>query len=133
MQSAVILIHRSHLQLKTSKLQQTEMACIMHGIEDKTDCKSLQLWELQDKPSQVINQLSPSMPHENIMIAKTITDLAFALIKAIPIIITIACRSSNKKTIFILRGQNSLYWLNISEASQIRKQETSFVEKGVAW
>ena len=48
------------------------------------------------KASQVINQLSPSMPHENNMIEKTITDFAFALIKAIPIIITIACRSSNK-------------------------------------
>ena len=46
---------------------------------------------------QVISQLSPSMPHENNMIAKTITDFAFALIKAIPIIITTACRSSNKK------------------------------------
>ena len=28
-QSAVILIHKSHLRLKTFKLQQTEMACIM--------------------------------------------------------------------------------------------------------
>ena len=43
------------------------------------------LWELQAKASQVINQLSPSMPHENNMIAKTITDFAFALIKAISI------------------------------------------------
>ena len=31
------------------------------------------------------------------MIAKTIIDFAFALIKEMPIIITIACRSSNKK------------------------------------
>ena len=43
------------------------------------------LWELQDKASQVINQLSHSMPHENNMIAETITDFAFTLIKAIPI------------------------------------------------
>ena len=73
------------------------------------------------------------MPHENNMIAKTIKDFAFALIKAIPIIITTACRSSNKKTTSILKGQNSLYWLNISETAEIQKKETSFVEKGVAW
>ena len=29
MQSAVILIHKSHLRLKTFKLQQTEMACLI--------------------------------------------------------------------------------------------------------
>ena len=61
------------------------------------------------------------MPHENNMIGKTITDLAFALIKAIRIIITKAGRSSNKKTIFIFRDQSSSCSLNMSETAQIQK------------
>ena len=92
----VILIHRSHLRLKTFKLQQTEMACIMVSktglIVNRHSFGSY-------KTKEVISQLSPSVPHENNIIAKTITDFAFALIKAMPIIITIACRSSNKNNI----------------------------------
>ena len=72
-----------------------------HDVEDKADCKSLWLWELQHKASQVISQLSPSIPHENNMIANAMTDFAFALIKTIPIIITIACWSSNKNNIHL--------------------------------
>ena len=84
MQSAVILIHRSHLQPKTFKLQQTEMVRIM-VLKTKLIVNH-PLWQLQDKASQVINQLSPSVPHEYNMIAETITDFAFALIKAISIV-----------------------------------------------
>ena len=86
MQSAVILIHRSHLRLKTFKLQETEMACVMVS---KTRLIVNHHSFGSYKTKQVISQLSPSMPHENNMIAKTITDFAFALIKAIPIIITL--------------------------------------------
>ena len=82
--------------LKTFKLQQTEMACIMVS-KTKLILNHHELWQLQNKASQVITQLSPSMSHQNNMIAKTITDFAFALIETIPIIITITCRSSNKK------------------------------------
>ena len=80
------------------KLQQTEMACLMVS-ETKLIVNHHYLWKLQDKASQVINQLSPSMPHENNMIAKTMTDFDFALIKAIPNIITVDCRSSNNNNI----------------------------------
>ena len=68
------------------------------------------------------------------MIRKTITDFAFSLIKAIPIIITMACRSSNKKQ-YSSSGAKIVFtaWLNISETAQIQKKETSFVEKGIAW
>ena len=37
------------------------------------------------------------MPQESCMIAKTITDFTFTLIKAIPIIIMINCINSNEK------------------------------------
>ena len=87
---------------------------------------------LQDKASQVINQLSPSMPHENNMIAKTITDFAFALIKAIPIIITIACRSSNKKQ-YLSSGAKVVFTRRIFLKQLKYKKKTSLVEKGVAW
>ena len=127
MQSAVILIHRSHLRLKTFKLQQTEMACLMVS-ETKLIVKTKPV--LKDKASKVINQLSPSMPHENNMITKTITDFAFSMIKALTIIIKIACRSSNKKTIFILRGQISLYWPTISETAQTQKKKLSLLKRG---
>ena len=99
---------------------------LYHGVEDKADCKSSKLLELPDKASQVISQLSPSMPHENNMIAKTITDFAFALIKAIPIIIMIACRGSNNK-------QYSSSWAKVVFTRRIflkqlkYKQETSLV------
>ena len=96
-QSAVILIHRSHLRLKTFKLQQIEMACItVSKTRLIVNHHSFGSYKTKQVKSSV-NCRHPSMPHENNMIAKTITDFAFALIKAIPIIITIACRSSNKK------------------------------------
>ena len=41
------------------------------------------------------------MPQEGCVIAKTITDFTFALIKAIPIIIMIACINSNKNNIYL--------------------------------
>ena len=68
------------------------------------------------------------------MIAKTITDFAFALIETVPIIITIACKSSNKKQYSSLGDKILLsllaeYFWNSSDT----KKETSFVEKGVAW
>ena len=68
------------------------------------------------------------MPHENNMIAKTITDIAFAWYYYD----SLQEQQQKKKTIFILRDRN-LYWLNISETAQIQKKETSFVENGVAW
>ena len=77
MQSAVILSHRSHLRLKTFKLQQTEMACIMVS---KTKLIVNHQSFGSYKTKQVISQ---SMPHENNMIGKTITDFAFALIKGV--------------------------------------------------
>ena len=118
MQSDVILIHRSRLRLKTFKLQQTEMACIMASntrlIVNHHSFGSY-------KTKQVISQLSPSMPHENNMIAKTITDFAFALIKAVPITITIACRSSNKKQYSSSGAKVAFYSPNISETAHIQK------------
>ena len=61
------------------------------------------------------------------MIAKTITDIAFAWYYYDSL-----QEQQQKKTIFILRDRN-LYWLNISETAQIQKKDTSFVENGVAW
>ena len=69
-QSAVILIHRSHLRLKTFKLQQTEMACIMVS---KTKLIVNHHSFGSYKKKQVKSSIPPSMPHENNMIAKTIT------------------------------------------------------------
>ena len=125
MQSAVILIHRSHLRLKTFKLQQTEMACLLvlktkllysgfprirnHflGYSLLFLNNSLLFYPLfyikveicflykgvsylrepavnhcgfgsyiLTRQSKLSHQLSPSMPHENNMIGKTITDFA---------------------------------------------------------
>ena len=81
---------RSHLRLKTFKLQQTEMACL---IVSETKLIIYHHSFGSYKTKQVNSQLSPSVPHENSMITKTITDFAFALIRAI----MIACKSSNKK------------------------------------
>ena len=72
------------------------------------------------------------MPHEINTIAKTIADFAFALIKAIPIIITIACRGSNKKQ-YSSSGAKVVFTHGIFLEQLKYKKETSLVEKGVAW
>ena len=72
------------------------------------------------------------MPHENNMIAKTITDFAFGLIKAIPIIITIAYKSSNKKQ-YSSSGAKVVFTRRIFKKQLKYEKETSLVEKGVAW
>ena len=66
------------------------------------------------------------------MITKTITDFAFALIKAIPIIITTACRSSNKKQ-YSSSGAKVVFTRRIFLKQLKYKKETSLVEKGIAW
>ena len=130
MQSAVILIHRSHLRQKTFKLQQTEMVCIM--VSKTKLIINHHSFGVTRQSKSVISQLSPSMPHENNTIAKNITDFAFALIKAIPIIITIACRSSNKKQ-YSSSGAKVVFTRRMFLKQLKYKKETSLVEKRVAW
>ena len=109
----------------------TDWDGLYYGVEDKADWKSSWLLELQDKSSQVVNQLSPTMLHENNMIAKTIPDFAFALIKAIPTIITIDCRNSNKKQYSSSEAKIVFTgWIFLKQLKY--KKETFFIEKGVA-
>ena len=46
----------SQITPMTENLQaSTNLDGLRHGVEDKADCKSSWLWELEDKASQVIN------------------------------------------------------------------------------
>ena len=118
-QSAVILIHRSHLRLKTFNLQQTEMAYII-VLKTKLIVNHLSFRSYKTK------QVSSSVNHLSLccMIAKTITDFTFAFLEAIHIIVMIACINSNEKQ-YSSSGA--------TEQLKYKMEKIFFVENGVAW
>ena len=71
------------------------------------------------------------MPQENCTTAKTITDFTFALIKAIPIIIMIACINSSEKQYSspgVTVGFTSGIFL---ETAPIKKENFSLLKRGL--
>ena len=126
MQSAVILIPRSHPRLKTFKLQQTKVACLMVS-ETKLIVNHHSFGSYKTKQVRSSINCLPLCP----MRTNDYKDYnrLCCRIKAIPIIITIACRSSNKKQYSSSGGQNSLYWLNISETAQTQKRKLPLLKR----